>query len=133
MKTKDGNPILNSPYEEPARHYATDTKGNLNYQDVRGGRRVFTPDVPQIPLGQQAQGCLYDINDLAAEYGEHVINRLRDELRRWREGGYANVTSRVTRDLLAWWFATPERQAHQKLFYAQQEAVEAAIWLNEVA
>ena len=133
MKTKDGNPILNSPYEEPARHYATDAQGNLNYQDVRGGRRVFTPDVPQVPLGQQAQGSLYDINDLAAEYGEHIINRLRDELRRWREGGYANVTSRVTRDLLAWWFANPERQAHQKLFYAQQEAVEAAIWLNEVA
>jgi type III restriction enzyme len=133
MKTKDGNPILNSPYEEPARHYATDAHGNLNYQDVRGGRRIFTPDVPQVPIGQQAQGSLYDLNDLAAKYGEHLVNQLRDELRRWREGGHGGVTSRVTRDLLAWWFANPERQAHQKLFYAQQEAVEAAIWLNEVA
>ena len=133
MKTKDGNPILNSPYEEPARHYATDANGNLNYQDVRGGRRIFTPDVPQVPIGQQAQGSLYDLNDLAAKYGEHLVNQLRDELRRWREGGHAGVTSRITRDLLAWWFANPERQAHQKLFYAQQEAVEAAIWLNEVA
>lgn len=133
MKTKDGNPILNSPYEEPAQHYATDPHGNLNYQDVRSGRRLFTPDVPQIPIGQAPQGSLLDINDLAATYGEHLVNQLRDELRRWREAGYGHVTSRVTRDLLAWWFTHPERQPHQKLFFAQQEAVEAAIWLNEVA
>lgn len=121
------SPILNSPYEEPERHYATDAQGNLNYQDVRKGRRVYTPDVPQVPLGQQDQGSLYDLNDFVAEYEEQFINRLRDELRRWREEGYRGITSRVSRDLLAWWFP------HQKLFYAQQEAVEAAIWLNEVA
>jgi type III restriction enzyme len=49
------------------------------------------------------------------------------------QSGYRGVSSRVTRDLLAYWFANPERAAHQKLFFAQQEAVEAAIWLNEVA
>jgi type III restriction enzyme len=131
--TANDNPILNSPYSEPLRHYATDADGNLNYQDIRSGRRVYTPDVPQVPLGQQQQGKLYDVNDLAANYGEHLVNRLRDQLRRWRQGGYGGVTSRVTRDLLQWWFANPERAPHQKLFYAQQEAVEAAIWLNEVA
>jgi type III restriction enzyme len=127
------NPILNSPYDEPARHYATDTQGNLNYRDIRPGRRIFTPDVPQVPIGQQNQGSMFDVNDFRAEYGEHLINRLRDELRAWRQSGYRGVTSRVTRDLLDYWFANPERAAHQKLFFAQQEAVEAAIWLNEVA
>ncbi|KFB73140.1 MAG: hypothetical protein AW09_001624 [Candidatus Accumulibacter phosphatis] len=127
------NPILNSPYDEPARHYATDAQGNLNYRDIRPGRRLFTPDVPQVPIGQQNQGSMFDLNDFQAEYGEHLINRLRDELRTWRDSGYRGVTSRVTRDLLDYWFANPERAAHQKLFFAQQEAVEAAIWLNEVA
>ncbi|MEF8707603.1 MAG: DEAD/DEAH box helicase family protein [Candidatus Accumulibacter propinquus] len=127
------NPILNSPYDEPARHYATDAQGNLNYRDIRPGRRIFTPDVPQIPIGQPNQGSMFDVNDFRAEYGEHLINRLRDELRAWRQAGYRGVTSRVTRDLLDYWFANPERAAHQKLFFAQQEAVEAAIWLNEVA
>jgi type III restriction enzyme len=127
------NPILNSPYDEPARHYATDAQGNLNYRDIRPGRRIFTPDVPQVPIGQQNQGSMFDVNDFRAEYGEHLINRLRDELRAWRQSGYRGVTSRVTRDLLDYWFANPERAAHQKLFFAQQEAVEAAIWLNEVA
>jgi type III restriction enzyme len=44
------NLILNGPYHEPAFHYSTDANGNLNYADVRSGRRVFAPDVPQIPL-----------------------------------------------------------------------------------
>jgi type III restriction enzyme len=132
MSAKD-NPILNSPYEEPGRHYATDAQGNLNYRDVRDGRRIFTPDVPQVPLGQQAQGNLYDLNDFPGKYDDHLINRLRDELHRWRNDAYRGVTSRVTRELLQYWFANPERAAHQRLFFAQQEAVEAAIWLNEVA
>ena len=127
------NPILNSPYAEPSRHYATDTHGNLNYKDVRKGRRVFTPDVPQVPIGQQAQGSMFDVNDLRTDYGEHLVNQTRDVIREWRQSGYRGVTSRVTRDLLAYWFANPEREPHQKLFFAQQEAVETAIWLNEVA
>jgi type III restriction enzyme len=132
MKRGD-NPILNTPYEEPRRHYATDTQGNLDYRDVRSGRRVFTPDVPQVPLGQQRQGGMFDLNDFPSEYGAHLVNRVRDEVRRWRESGYAGVTSRVTRDLLNYWFANAERAAHQKLFFAQQEAVETAIWFNEIA
>ncbi len=127
------NPILNSPYDEPARHYATDAQGNLNYTDVRTGRRVFTPDVPQVPVGQQTQGSMFDLNDFRAEYGEHLVNKVRNELQAWRDSGYNGVTSRVTRDLLRYWFANPERAAHQKLFFAQQEAVEAAIWFNEIA
>ncbi len=130
---REGSPILNSPYEEPERHYATDANGNLDYRDVRKGRRVFTPDVAQVPLGQARQGGMFDINDFPSEYGAHLVNRVRDEIRRWRESGYAGVTSRVTRDLLGYWFANAERAPHQKLFFAQQEAVETAIWFNEVA
>ena len=133
MSSADNNPILNSPYDEPARHYATDTGGNLNSRDVRKGRRLFVPDVPQVPLGQQPQGSMFDLNDFQAEYGTHLVNRLRDEVRRWRLSGYQGTTSRVTRDLLDFWFRNRERQAHQSLFFAQREAVETAIWLNEQA
>ena len=28
------NPILNSPYAEPRRHYATDTQSDLNYKNT---------------------------------------------------------------------------------------------------
>ena len=78
MRAED-NPILNTPYAEPERHYATDTQGNLNYRDVRVGRRVFAPDVPQVPIGQQAQGSMFDLNDLRGQFGEHLVNQLREQ------------------------------------------------------
>lgn len=127
------NPILNGPYQEPAYHYSTDAQGNLNYADVREGRRIFAPDTPQIPLNQSAQGSMFDLNDSAAEYREEIVNQVREQIAAWRREDYPGVTSRVTRDLLQFWFANPERQSWQNLFFAQREAIEAAIWLNEVA
>jgi len=126
-------PILNGPYEEPAFHFATNPDGHLDYGDRRDGRRVFAPDTPQVPLGKQQQSGLFDLNDFAAQFRDHVVNLAREQLRAWRQAGYPGVTSRVTLDLLRFWFDNPERQAWHRLFFAQREAVETAIWLNEVA
>jgi type III restriction enzyme len=127
------SPILNGPYSEPEYHYATTTEGNLDYEDRRQGRRIFAPDTPQVPLGKQPQGSMFDLNDFAAQYRDHLVNQLRDLVGTWRRDGYPGVTSRVTRDLLQFWFTNPDRPAWQQLFYAQREAVETAIWLNEIA
>lgn len=132
-KSSADNPILNGPYDEPTRHYATDAHGNLNYRDIREGRRIFAPDTPQIPIGNQRQGDIFDLNDLRADYGENLVNQVREQVRDWRNNAYQGVTSRVTRDLLNYWFLDTSRQNHQKLFFAQREAVETAIWLNEQA
>jgi type III restriction enzyme len=35
--------------------------------------------------------------------------------------------------LLQFWFLNPERDMTQSLFFAQREAIETAIWLNEIA
>ncbi len=129
----DASPILNGPYSEPALHYATAADGSLNYEDPREGRRIFAPQTPQVPLGRQPQGSLYDVNDFASQYREELVNLLREQVSGWRHAGYPDVTSRVTRDLLSDWFQNPDRPAWKKLFFAQQEAVETAIWLNEVA
>ena len=127
------SPILNGPYDEPGFHYATTTDGNLDYEDKRPGRRIFAPETPQVPLGKQAQAGMFDLNDFAAQYRDHLVNQLRELVGTWRREGYPGVTSRVTRDLLQFWFNNPNRPAWQQLFYAQREAVETAIWLNEVA
>src|SRR5688500_1074077 len=125
------NPILNNPYEEPLLHYNTDLDGALNYTDVRKGRRLFTQDIPVLPT-KQSQASLFEINDMEAEYGSHIINLCRKEVGKWRNEKYTNTT-RVTKELLTFWFDNPERGFHHKLFFAQQEAVETAIWINEVA
>ncbi len=126
------NPILNSPYDEPLLHYATDIDGSLNYQDIRQGRRIFTPDIQVIPSKQGPQTSIFEVNDLATQYGDYLVNLCRKEVGQWRSAKYPNTT-RITKVLLTYWFDNPERHAVKKLFFAQQEAVETAIWLNEVA
>lgn len=126
-------PILNGPYDEPAFHYATAADGNLDYEDRRPGRRIFAPDTPQVPLGKQPQAGLYDLNDFAAQYRDKLVNQLRELVGAWRSDGYPGVTSRITRELLTFWFENEARPAYQRLFFAQREAVETAIWLNEIA
>ena len=132
-ETRADSPILNGPYDEPEFHYATTQDGNLDYQDKRPGRRIFASDTPQIPIGKQPQAGMFDINDFVAQYRDHLVNQLRERVGAWRQDGYPGVTSRVTRDLLSFWFENPDRPAWQRLFYAQREAIETAIWLNEVA
>lgn len=125
-------PILNSPYEEPKYHYHTATDGTLDYTDVRNGRRLFVPDLQAIPTRQGAQRTLLSVNEFEEEYRTLLINLIRKEVKAWREAGYPHTT-RVTKELLTFWFLNPERSAIRKLFFCQREAAETAVWLNEVA
>lgn len=74
------SPILNNPYEEPLYHYATiatgEEKGALDYTKIINGRRIFSPDLGgnSTPLGKKSQQeNLFEVNDFAPEYGEHLI------------------------------------------------------------
>jgi type III restriction enzyme len=126
------NPILNSPYVEPLLHYNTDSEGSLDYTDIRKGRRIFKADSAVIPTRQTGQKEVFEWNEDAEEYITHIINLCRKEIGLWRKVNYLNTT-RVTKELLTFWFNNPERLVTKKLFFAQQEAVETAIWINEVA
>jgi type III restriction enzyme len=132
------NPILNSPYYEPKEHYATVAsgaeQGALDYTTIVKGRRVFNPNsegaIPARQMNPQTQAL--EVNDFAAEYSTHIINLCRKEVGEWRKSKYPHTT-RISKELLTFWFDNPERLVTKKLFFAQQEAVETAIWLNEVA
>jgi len=132
------NPILNSPYDDPELHYATIAdgveKGALDYTRIVKGRRVFVPDTEGVlPTRQSSkQESAFEVNDFAAEYGTHLVNLCRKEVEQWRKANYPNTT-RITKELLNFWFNNPERGATKKLFFAQREAIETAVWLNEVA
>jgi type III restriction enzyme len=128
------NPILNSPYEEPRAHYATDDDQDrsINYEVVLEGRRMFDPGGQPTPTRRGRQRNIQFDEPENDEAERHIINLLRAEVGRWRADSYPNTT-RVTRELLHFWFLNPQRIAQQKLFFAQQESVETAIWLNEVA
>jgi type III restriction enzyme len=87
---EEKSPILNSPYHEPDLYYATDNDGALNYEDIREGRRIFSPDIATIPE-RQKQISAFNVNDFEAEYGLHLINLVRKEVGKWRKEGYPNV------------------------------------------
>jgi len=100
----DENPILNNPYEEPNWHYATSAEGELDSSRPLRGRRVFTSKIQSIPIRQGRQGELLELNDVAAsEFGDHIVNLLRREVGAWRQAKYPQTT-RITRELLAFWF-----------------------------
>ncbi len=126
------NPILNSPYHQPTLHYDTDSEGSLDYNNICRGRRIFKTDSAVIPARQTGQKEAFEWNDNAAEYITHIINLCRNEVGLWRVACYPNTT-RITKELLIFWFNNPERLVTKKLFFAQQEAVETAIWINEIA
>jgi type III restriction enzyme len=129
---EDNNPILNNPYDEPHLHYATDSEGSLDYEKVVKGRRIFVNEINAMPNRQGPQKELFEVNDFAEQYGKQLVNLARTQVTEWRKNGYPNTT-RVTKELLEYWFLNKERIATKKLFFAQREAIETAIWLNEVA
>jgi len=124
-------PVLNDPYEEPTRWFYTTIDGTLDQTRIMEGRRPFHPDSSPIPVKAGSQGSMFSQDD-AEDVQGLLVNRLRIEVGIWRRDGYPGTT-KVTRELFAYWFLNPDRQAHHRLFFAQREAVETAVWLLEVA
>jgi type III restriction enzyme len=124
------NPILNSPFREPARHFRFSDEGITN--EIVEARRVssyFIPIAKPKKKGKAAQ-LAFDTEWTKDRIEENAfINRIRGRVSRWREGKYEGIT-KITRRLLEYW-TNPERE--RKLFFCQTEALETAIYLTEVA
>ncbi|MBY0247624.1 MAG: DEAD/DEAH box helicase family protein [Nitrospiraceae bacterium] len=113
-------PILNSPFEEPKEHWHI-VEGEEPEQ--RPGRRPAMyfyrdPKVkPEKEYGTVA-GTAIELK---------LVNRIREQVRRWRSESYPGVT-RTTLELLQWWRRDGREQ---RLFFAQLDAVETIIFLCE--
>lgn len=110
------NPIINSPFVEPKRHYNFDGPSARIVEERRwaGYHGQMRTDRPG---GDEYQPQLFRLP---------LVNEVRQRVKRWREEGYKNVTP-TTRDLLDHW----TRPNRQPLFFCQREAVETIIWLTE--
>jgi len=138
-------PILNSPYEEPARHHALDQYGQPLDEPPRDGRRrseLITP-VPKPKKSKrkkndadQASLDLSGDDGLSTDEQEYnptpIINEIRNHVKSWRDApeGAWGVTPATARLLKHW-------RHHEfnniKPFFCQVEAAETIIWLTEVA
>jgi type III restriction enzyme len=121
------NPVINSPYTEPNRHFRFNDEGITS--DLAKGRRSSSYFVPIArPKGKGAQPGLFDTDWLEERVKENdLINTIRQRVGVWRKSGYAGITS-VTRHLLEYW-TDPDRE--RKLFFCQVEALETIIYVVE--
>jgi type III restriction enzyme len=111
--------IVNSPYEEPARHWRYDRETRTF--DLVEGRRpagyvVATP-------GSKS------FDDPGVFVETPLVNQIRPRVKAWREAGYPGVTS-ITKRLLEHW-RDPEEFEARRFFFCQLEAIETLIWLTE--
>ena len=123
------NPVINSPYIEPRRHYRFDEDGITD--EIVEERRIssyFVP-IPKAKTRNKQQLRLETEWTQEREKLNDEINRIRERVALWRQGGYQGITS-VTRRLLEHW-RDPERE--RRLFFCQIEALETAIYITEVA
>ncbi len=79
------NPILNSPFAEPSRHFAFTSEGITD--TIVEGRRAssyFIP-IPQPKKGKQQ----LDLAGVDPEEKREIVlvNGLRDRVSKWRQGG----------------------------------------------
>ncbi len=111
--------IINSPYEEPKKHWRYDRE-TRTFELVEGRRPagyvVATP-------GSKS----FDDPGIFVEIP--LVNQIRPRVKAWREAGYPGVTS-ITRRLLQHWH-DPEEFDRRRFFFCQLEAVETLIWLTE--
>jgi type III restriction enzyme len=128
------NPILNSPYREPTRHFRFDQDG-ITSQTVDERRRstYFVP-IPQ-PKRKVSKGVPEEQMPLPGNWTSErmqendTINRIRAHVAAWRKAAHPSITA-TTRELLDYW-TNEDRQ--RPLFFCQIEALETAIYITEVA
>ncbi|HWL93080.1 MAG TPA: restriction endonuclease subunit R, partial [Phycisphaerae bacterium] len=116
------NPILNSPFDEPRRHFRFTDEGITD--EIVAGRRESSYFVPIAKPRKKGQKQLEFDTEWTQDRIEpnKLVNRIRPRIAMWRQGGYVGVTPTTSR-LLEYW-NTSERE--KKLFFCQIEALETA-------
>src|ERR1035438_8216069 len=106
------SPILCSPYSEPTAHWVYDQQtGEARKEEGRRPASYYDPTYRE--EGQQLR-----LSEFAEETRNELdlVNRLRSDVKRWRQSGYRGATP-VTRDLLAHWMRA---ECERPLFFCQR-------------
>ena len=122
------NPILNSPYHKPNKHWRLDSTGypTGKLANERRESRHFVPIPPSERKRRRVELPFEEKSESNA-----LINDIREQVDKWREQPKEkwDVTY-ATERLLEHWRGG---QTKPRLFFCQVEAAETFIWLNEVA
>lgn len=110
--------IINSPYQEPKRHW-----------EYNHFRMAFELAEGRRPSGYTiASTNKRLINDPGVFVQIPLVNQIRERVKDWREKGYAGVSG-ITKQLLDHWH--DKEECTNRFFFCQLEAIETLIWLSE--
>lgn len=134
-------PILNSPYVCPQRHWELDSTGQPTQSIIETRRRAsFITPIPKPkkrrPKNTQQEIVFDEGLGLSSKKQQYdptsIINEIRSLVDRWRERPPATwgVSPQTARLIQHW---RHHEFSYQRPFFCQIEAVETAIWLSEVA
>lgn len=126
------NPVINSPFEKPKRHFKFDDNGITN--EITSGRRISEYFIPIAkPRKSKAQMELLFDNQLTQDRRQdnEFINQIRERVELWRKRNYEGATN-TSKQLLHYWTSL-DRDPGKRLFFCQIEALETAIYISEVA
>jgi len=135
-------PILNSPYECPARHWELDAQGQPTQQIIESRRRAeFITPIPKPKKrkrsAQQVEIVFDEGKGLSTKEQQYDLASVIGEVRQWVDSWRAlpnpsqwQVTPEAARLLQHW---RHHSFGGVRPFFCQVEAVETAIWLIEVA
>ena len=137
-------PVLNSPYERPSRHWELDKTGQPTQKIIESRRQVSF--ISAVPTSKKQRGSsanqaslVFDktARELETDNQQYelmqTINGVRQQVDRWRDlpnPSQWQVTPETARLLQHW---RHHRFSGIRPFFCQVEAVETAIWLSEVA
>ncbi|MBA4170839.1 MAG: DEAD/DEAH box helicase family protein, partial [Chloroflexi bacterium] len=124
------NPVINSPFVEPTRHFVMSPEGQAT-GEIEPRRRPSEFFVP-VARPKKASGAQLSMDQFGPptrQQPNEIVNEIRQSVARWRAQDYPHITS-VTRDLLAHW---RDDERERRLFFCQIEAAETAIYLTEAA
>ena len=122
------NPVINSPFREPRRHFKFSDDGITD--EIIESRRVSSYFMPVPATKKRGKQLLLDTEWTQPRIEENkFINQVRGRVAEWRQGGHKGV-SRTTAQLLDYW-TRPDRE--RPLFFCQIEALETIIYLAEIA
>ncbi len=127
MSFEVGEPIQNSPFEEPKRYwYIREGEHPQLIEDSRRAAVVFPPR-DQKRAWDEDERILRPSKEYANGFEMVMVNLIRERVAEWKKQGYPGLT-RTTLELIEWWTREGRKQ---NLFYAQLEAALTVIFLKE--
>lgn len=118
-------PILCNPYEEPTAHWVYDTVTGeaTKVQGRRPASYWYKTQRTEGQLRLAGVGWTEEQRDKL-----HLVNKLRQDISRWRASNYEGATQ-ITKELLRHW---SREDRPRRLFFCQREAAETVIYLAEI-